>query len=512
MDIINRKSDKDSIECSEGSSEKYLKEDRLSAPPGISTYDTFSIDNVFCTSSEPVDITFNEVNTQHSGESIVKHDNSFIQAMFNFIKSFIGIGVISIASMVKHAGIANAAICIIFTAILSIIGTNLTISAREKILRDDFENEEFVGRRTLDSVQIARSFESQAQPQREDRIDADQNRSFQSLPNGDNASLDTNQLLLYNNYLKSYAEMGQRCFGENGYYFCTLLLALNQIIVVTAYMRFFDEYFKAYAMLATLIPTCMFMDLKSISLFSTISIFLIVHCLFLILGVSISDIPDSNFDEITYLEYFEFPLFFGASVFMFEGDMVCMNIQDSMKNPKRFKLLSFCSLTFITVMCFIVCFIPYLAYGNGISDPIINSISIEAVRDYLKVAYTAAIGFGCPLMVYPLCEICYRSVIIDPYISLFKNYPLSKFYIAAVVSLCFCYFFSKVIPGIGSFINISGALLGPTSTIIMPVAFYFKAYGKDVPMYEFSLYISICLISGIMGLISFVATIIDESD
>lgn len=51
-----------------------------------------------------------EIKTNYSGESIVKHDNSFIQAMFNFLKSFVGIGVISIASRVEHSGIILAII------------------------------------------------------------------------------------------------------------------------------------------------------------------------------------------------------------------------------------------------------------------------------------------------------------------------------------------------------------------------------------------------------------------
>ncbi|CAI2365870.1 unnamed protein product [Moneuplotes crassus] len=488
-----------------------IKTDRRSLPAEISSYNTFTEENICLTENDGVNLSFNEVNTQHTGQSIVRHDSNFAQAMFNFIKSFLGVGVITIAACVKRAGIGNAGICLLFTSSLSILGTNLTISAREKLLRDDYENEDYAGRKTLDSVNIPRDAQSQRNLEGEDIEEDRQDQSFRTLPNLDNF-FNTTQLILHNNYLKSYAEMGQRCFGDFGYCFCTILLAVSQLIVITAYMKFFDEYFKSYAMLAALIPTCMFMDLKSISFFSTISIFLIVHSLFLILGVSISDIPDQNWENITYLEYFEFPLFFGAAIYMFEGDMVCMNIQDSMKRPQDFKVLSFICLIFITFMCIVVCYVPYLAYGDDISSPIINSISIEAVRDYLKVAYTAGVGLSCPLMVYPLCEICYRSVILDPYVSLFKNRPMSKFYICAVASLCFGFVFSKVIPGIESFINISGGIIGPPSTIIVPVAFYWKAYGSDIPKYELAIYIIICLVTGIMGFISFVATIIDEID
>ena len=88
---------------------------------------------------------------------------------------------------------------------------------------------------------------------------------------------------------------------------------------------------------------------------------------------------------------------------------------------------------------------------------------------------------------------------------------MAKFYLAAVVSLVFWYLFSQIIPSLGSFINISGAIIGPTSTIIIPVFFYHAAYGKNIswPLWLFN--VSVSLISFVMGGISFVATIIDES-
>lgn len=95
----------------------------------------------------------------------------------------------------------------------------------------------------------------------------------------------------------------------------------------------------------------MFLDLKSISMFSTIAILIIMSSLLLIVGVSISDISDNEYDDLKYLEFFEFPLFFGSSLFMFEGDTVAMNIQDSMKKPKDFKYITMIGLGIITVFC-----------------------------------------------------------------------------------------------------------------------------------------------------------------
>ena len=453
-----------------------------------------------------------EIKTNYSGESIVKHDNSFIQAMFNFLKSFVGIGVISIASRVEHSGIILAIIWMIYSAMLSLVGTNLTVEARAKILKDDYKNEDYVGRRTLDSVNNQQLLQSEGLDHPRLSMDEAVSRGARSLSNTEHASYNTHELLMYNNYVRAYAEMGQRWYGDNGYYFCTFILLLCQIVVVTAYMRFYDEYFKAYAMLGALIPLWMFLDLKSISFFSTIAIVIILSSLLMILGIAISDISENEYDDLKYLEFFEFPLFFGSSIFMFEGDTVAMNIQDSMKNPKHFKYITMIGLGIITMFCWVLWIVPYYAYGNDISDPIINSVSVRGVRDYIKTVYTIAIGFGCPLMVYPICEIFYRAEIADSYIPLFKRYPMIKFYLAAIGALLFCFCFSKIIPGIGSFINISGAVLGPISTIIIPVAFYHKAFEGTMPWYQKYFHYLIWAVTSIFGALSFVATIIDEAD
>lgn len=346
-----------------------------------------------------------------SGESIVKHNNTFMQAMFNFLKSFIGIGVISISSRVEHSGIILAFICMLFSALLSLVGTNLTVLAREKVFKDDRRKGIFVSRKSAEIGHPQRLFQSENLDHERLSLEESDREQLQPFSENDKLSMDTHDLIMENNYIKAYAEMGMKWYGLTGYRFWTLILLSQQLIVLTAYMSFYDEYFEAYAMLGALIPLWMFLDLKQISYFSTISICFILSSLWIILGISISDIPETNYDDLKYLEFFEFPLFFGSSIFMFEGDVVAMNIQDSMKKPRDFRKLSIIGLGIVTVFWSILWIVPYYAYGNGISDPLIESISVHWVRSYLKVAYTIAIGFGAPLMVYPIWEIFYRSEI-----------------------------------------------------------------------------------------------------
>lgn len=46
----------------------------------------------------------------YSDETLTKHNSGFLSALWNFIKSFIGLGVISIAGVMEHSGIVLGSI------------------------------------------------------------------------------------------------------------------------------------------------------------------------------------------------------------------------------------------------------------------------------------------------------------------------------------------------------------------------------------------------------------------
>lgn len=98
----------------------------------------------------------------------------------------------------------------IYSAMLSLVGTNLTVEARAKILKDDYKNEDYVGRRTLDSVNNQQLLQSEGLDHPRLSMDEAVSRGARSLSNTEHASYNTHELLMYNNYVRAYAEMGQR--------------------------------------------------------------------------------------------------------------------------------------------------------------------------------------------------------------------------------------------------------------------------------------------------------------
>jgi hypothetical protein len=268
-----------------------------------------------------------------SDETLTKHNSGFLSALWNFIKSFIGLGVISIAGVMEHSGIVLGSIWMMFSGFLSLYGTNIIIKARRQFLRNHYK-EVIKDNFLSDNNSLIRNQRLSHEVRLDERqpleADVDSNaRTYYAKPASDK---DTLSLLFGNSFIKQYADLGMASYGLTGFRVTILTLVIQQMMVVIAYLYFLDHYFESWAWVPVLIPVWMFFDIKTISHLSLISVLLISVSWVTILGISISDIHERNQrDDFKYLEFFEFPLFYGVSIFMFEGDVIALNIEDSMK-------------------------------------------------------------------------------------------------------------------------------------------------------------------------------------
>mmetsp|Transcript_14881 Transcript_14881/g.13081 ORF Transcript_14881/g.13081 Transcript_14881/m.13081 type:complete len:179 (+) Transcript_14881:651-1187(+) len=177
-----------------------------------------------------------------------------------------------------------------------------------------------------------------------------------------------------------------------------VILFTQQIMSIIGYIYFMNTYFPSWIILTVLIPICMFFNMKSISYISLFALVMMSSGLIFILGFSISDFShNESYGEIEYFRLSGLPLFYGISMFMFEGDSIIINVEDSMKKPKDFFKVSFFSMIIITVIGLVIAVLPYLAYLGSTSDIIINSLNNDEIRIYLKIAYTLAVAGTIPI-------------------------------------------------------------------------------------------------------------------
>mmetsp|Transcript_24701 Transcript_24701/g.21935 ORF Transcript_24701/g.21935 Transcript_24701/m.21935 type:complete len:248 (-) Transcript_24701:33-776(-) len=212
--------------------------------------------------------------------------------------------------------------------------------------------------------------------------------------------------------------------------------------------------------------------------------FVSLTCVILVIGASvvsslinISDEPKTN---LQYADYMNFPLFFGICVYQYEGNVGCLQIENSMKSPKQFKKASTIGLSSIIVFKCTLALITYIAFVDTIDDIIIDRLPNHTLREILGLMYCVAIIGSMPIQLNPVSDTIFRTTFLDNLIPIFSRNPTTKYYFGAMISILFCAGIAMMIPNLHTMFNITGSVVGILTIIVFPVMFYNKAYGKEV--------------------------------
>lgn len=179
--------------------------------------------------------------------SVTKPNSESSHALFNFTKSFIGIGALTIASAMKNAGIFLGLFGIITVGFLCLYGVNIMVLTRRKILKDRSMSEA----RNNYLPQILDNDNDNDVPH-----ESDNDESLEELRlrgSGDSRTF-TDRVLQENHNIKTYADLGQEVYGSIGYYSVITLIFIQQLTIVTAYFFFLDRYFPSYLVLIGIAP------------------------------------------------------------------------------------------------------------------------------------------------------------------------------------------------------------------------------------------------------------------
>jgi amino acid permease len=139
-----------------------------------------------------------------------------------------------------------------------------------------------------------------------------------------------------------------------------------------------------------------------------------------------------------------------------------------MKEPKKFKYVStICIFFVITLNCVLSC-LAYSSYVDTIKDVILFNLPPNIISTVVRISYSLGLMFSIPIQISPMVDIIYRSEVLDEYVPLFKNKPVSKYYLGVLAVLLVCVLSAIFIPCLQMFINFSGALIGVFTLSIIP--------------------------------------------
>ncbi|CAI2370542.1 unnamed protein product [Moneuplotes crassus] len=335
--------------------------------------------------------------------------------------------------------------------------------------------------------------------------------------------------------INSYSDLGYALYRGRGKLIVDTFILFAQLGICTAYLIFNGRQIEqivcletqgeicghknVYIFLATLIlsPICWIKHLKNLSWIAFIALAGMLMALAVILYYDIYYITIETVEEeeeieatIKIFDIVHYPLFFGIAVLNFEGNPATLNVQASMKNPRRFSFVFFLSAISVSTLVIIVSSLSYIAYGDEVEDLITLNLPHNDLTTIVRLVYSFGLLASFPLQMFPCLDIvegfrCYKSLPNLP------NFPVAKFLVTRTCIVIFCGIIAASIPQFGLFLDFIGAFSGTVLCFILPIVFYNKAFADEITrsrlVFNYFLLSIGTLLGGISAVVSFIEII-----
>ena len=209
------------------------------------------------------------------------------------------------------------------------------------------------------------------------------------------------------------------------------LIIASQVGFCCVYLSFVAstsrEYFKIDALseftqsllamvLVTLIviPLTWIRELNNFRLTNLIAMIIVFTAIVAILAGSFYQLGSNGLgDDVKWGMNKNFLMFFGTSVYAFEGICMVLPIEAEMKDPSKMRpVMKWCMLTIVLVIC-LVGTVGYLAFSNGVEAIVLNNLRglcnghewCKFCVDGLVAAYCISVTFTFPVMMVPVIKI-----------------------------------------------------------------------------------------------------------
>lgn len=403
-----------------------------------------------------------------------------IHAFFNLCKVFVGIGILTGPAAMSHWGIVLGVLGVTFAGLMSLYSINIQAQTRHK----------------LQSMAAVPNDESGGEA---DLTNEREEASYRRHEIENSIISEAEPIIIY---INNYSDLGRAAFGQAGYIFVSMCLFLQQMWSVTAYFSFIHNYIPIGLAVWIIVPFWLFWNIKKISYLSLFSLIAIILALMLVLYHSVEHITEVPKTDLKYFDILKFPYFFGVSIFIFEGNCASLQIETSMKEPKKFKWVSVFGICFVIFLnCLLSC-LAYISYVGTIKDVVLFNLPATFLSRLVRISYSFGLMFSIPIQIAPMVDTMYRTDAFDPYVKLFREKPRTKYYASVLIIIFTCVMAALLIPGLQMFINLSGSLVGILTLSIIPTLFYNKAFKEEITTQRLVLHYVMMIVMSMAGGVS----------
>ncbi|KAJ3131401.1 hypothetical protein HK100_006395 [Physocladia obscura] len=135
-------------------------------------------------------------------------------------------------------------------------------------------------------------------------------------------------------------------------------------------------------------------------LISAFGVFATIVVIATVVFYSIHDLP-LNYGTVThkFVDLSQFASALGSISFSYSGNFIYPEVEASMAEPKKFRIVLSLSMTIISVMYLVTAIIGYAAYGNTTDSPILNNLPPGFISNFSIFVITAHVMLAIPVLV-----------------------------------------------------------------------------------------------------------------
>jgi len=224
---------------------------------------------------------------------------------------------------------------------------------------------------------------------------------------------------------RTYGDLGMMAAGKPGKILVQVALIFSQVGFACVNMTFVGDQFTdatgighdtlvLAVCFALMIPLMWVRYLKYFALTNFIAILLQFITVITILVMSLVKLfNDGIADEVNWGVSKDFLIFYGTSVYTFEGIAMVLPMENEMREPHRIGYVTLLCMTVIVVFITLTGIIGYAAFGNDVDEFVIKSLPqacngssfCKSFVTALQISYCLAVLAGFPLIMVPPIKI-----------------------------------------------------------------------------------------------------------
>nr|CAD7203016.1 unnamed protein product [Timema douglasi] len=183
--------------------------------------------------------------------------------------------------------------------------------------------------------------------------------------------------------------------------------------VMDVYNVTLDVHLHMFIILLPILLSCWVRNLKylvPISLGANALLAVGVACTLYFITSDLPPVSSRNYVS----SWSQFPLFFGTTIYAFEGISLVLPVQHQMKKPRQFAAplgVLNVGMSFTTLLFICMGFLSYLKYGNDIKGSLtLNLPESDVLSQFIKIAISLGILFSYALQMYVPIDIIWPGL------------------------------------------------------------------------------------------------------